>query len=186
MRLEPLTRSHVPSLEEVVRDGELWKLPHTLIPDPSGVAAYIDAAIAAQVAGRELPFIIFSRSHGRYVGTTRFRNIDVVHRRVEIGATWLAAKAQRTAVNTESKLLLLTHAFDCWKCRRVEFIADALNSRSRAAIERLGAKLEGVLRHHMIMSGGRQRDSVCYSLIAPEWEDAKGRISSRLRGVREA
>jgi RimJ/RimL family protein N-acetyltransferase len=114
------------------------------------------------------------------VGSTRFFHIDRDHRRVEIGYTWLAASAQKSEVNTESKLLMLTHAFERWNCIRVEFVTDVLNIQSRTAILRLGAKQEGVLRNHMIMPGGRYRDSVCFSIIEVEWPEIKSRLEARL------
>ena len=144
------------------------------------MAAYIEAALGAQAQGRELPFVIIQKAAGRIVGSTRFYLIDRENRSDEIGYTWLAASAQRTAVNAEAKLLLLTHAFESWRCIRVSLITDALNQQSQAAILRLGAKQEGVLRNHMIMPGGRYRDSVCFSIVEAEWPEVKARLEARL------
>ena len=145
------------------------------------MASYIAAALDAQAQGRELPFVIIRKSSGQVVGSTRFYRIERDHRRIEIGYTWLAASAQRSGVNTEAKLLLLTHAFERLRCIRVEFITDVLNQQSRTAILRLGAKQEGVLRNHMVMPNGRLRDSVCFSIIEAEWPEVKGRLEDKLR-----
>ena len=131
--------------------------------------------------GNTLPFAVIRQASGRVVGSTRFFHIDRDHRRVEIGYTWLAASAQRSEVNTESKLLMLTHAFEQWNCIRVEFVTDILNVQSRTAILRLGAREEGVLRNHMIMPSGRYRNSVCFSIIEAEWPDIKARLEARLK-----
>lgn len=180
VRLEPLTPAHAEPLLAAAADGELWNLAVTIVPSRATIDDYLASAFAAQAAGRELPFAICDRATGRVVGTTRYRNIELAHRRVEIGSTWLAASAQRTAINTEAKLLLLTHAFETLGCIRVEFVTDVLNTRSRAAIERLGAKQEGILRAHLIMPGGRIRDSVYFSLLASEWRAAKAGLVAKL------
>ena len=180
MRLEPLAMSHADSLVAAASDGELWNSKVTLIPSRENVGEYIDAALQGQAAGRELPFVIIRKSSDTVVGTTRFYDIERNDRRAAIGYTWLARSAQRTALNTEAKLLLLTHAFETWKCIRVELITDLLNEQSRLAILRLGAKQEGVLRNHMIMPDGRIRDSVCFSIIESEWPEVKDRLMKRL------
>ena len=180
VRLEPLAMSHADSLVAAASDGELWNSKVTLIPSRENVGEYIDAALQGQAAGRELPFVIIRESSDTAVGTTRFYDIERNDRRAAIGYTWLARSAQRTAINTEAKLLLLTHAFETWKCIRVELITDLLNEQSRAAILRLGAKQEGVLRYHMVMPDGRIRDSVCFSIIEPEWPEVKARLRQRL------
>jgi RimJ/RimL family protein N-acetyltransferase len=150
---------------------------------------YIQAALSGQAQGRELPFVIVRKSgtgvppvktSGQVVGTTRFYDIKPNDRGVAIGYTWLSKSAQRTAVNTESKLLMLTHAFEHWQCIRVELLTDVLNAQSRAAILRLGSKEEGILRSHMIMPSGRIRDSVVFSIIAEEWPDVRARLAARL------
>jgi len=181
VRLEPLMAAHEESLNEAAADGELWNSSVTIVPTRDTMAAYIEEALAAQARGSELPFVIIRKSSNQVVGTTRFYEIVKTDRRVAIGYTWLAATAQRTAINTEAKLLLLTHAFDQWGCIRVELITDVLNQQSRAAILRLGAKQEGILRSHMIMPDGRIRDSVCFSIIREEWPAVRARLENRLR-----
>jgi RimJ/RimL family protein N-acetyltransferase len=150
------------------------------------MADYIASALKAQGLGRELPFVIVGKSSGQVVGSTRFYDIEHNERRVAIGYTWLAASAQRTAVNTEAKLLLLTQAFEIWQFIRVELITDLLNQQSRAAILRLGAKQEGILRNHMAMPNGRYRDSVCFSIIEAEWPEVKAGLEARLAGKTSA
>jgi RimJ/RimL family protein N-acetyltransferase len=181
IRLEPLSTAHEESLIAAASDGELWNSTVTIVPSRDTMAVYIEAALRGQAQGRELPFVIIRKTSGEVVGTTRFYDIEPNDRHVAIGYTWLSAGSQRTAVNTESKLLLLTHAFEHWQCIRVELITDALNQQSRTAILRLGAKQEGILRNHMIMPGGRIRDSVCFSIITEEWLEVRARLAARLR-----
>ena len=181
VRLEPLSLSHENSLIAAAGDGELWNSNFTIVPSRATVNDYISTALAAQAQGSELPFVIIRKPTGEVVGTTRFYFIDRENRHVEIGYTWLAGSAQRTGINTEAKLLLLTHAFEHWRCIRVAFITDVLNRQSRAAILRLGAKEEGTLRNHLIMPGGRYRDSVCFSIIEAEWPAIKATLETRLR-----
>lgn len=186
VRLEPLSRAHSDALLEAATDGELWNSNVTVVPSSlDGMATYIEEALSGQTQGKYLPFIIVRKASGRVVGTTRYRGIEPTHRRVEIGSTWMAASSQRTAVNTESKFLLLRHAFEQLGCVRVEFITDILNVQSRAAILRLGAQQEGVLRYHMVMPDGRYRDSICYSIIRPEWSAVKAGLEEKLRKYRE-
>jgi RimJ/RimL family protein N-acetyltransferase len=180
VRLEPLTMAHEEALNAAAADGDLWKSTVTIVPNPTEMVDYISAALNAQSQKHELPFVIIRKSTGEVVGTTRFYFIDPFNRHTEIGYTWLAASAQRSAVNTESKLLLLSHAFETWRCIRVALITDVLNQQSRAAIVRLGAKEEGVFRNHIIMPGGRYRDSVCYSIIETEWPEVKARLTAKL------
>ncbi len=180
VRLEPLTPEHKDALNAAAEDGELWNSTVTIVPTRAEMAAYISVALDAQAQGRELPFVIFHKASNRIVGHTRFYDIERHDRHVEIGYTWLAASAQRTAINTESKLLLITHAFETWRCIRVSLITDVLNQQSRSAILRLGAKEEGVLRNHLIMPGGRYRDSVMFSIIEAEWPEVKARLEARL------
>jgi RimJ/RimL family protein N-acetyltransferase len=180
VRLEPLSPEYEEQLIAAAADGELYHSTVTIVPDRAGMAAYIAAALNGQAQGLELPFVIIRASSGQVVGSTRFYAIERPHRRVEIGYTWLAATAQRTAVNTEAKLLLLTHAFESWRCVRVGLVTDALNHQSRTAILRLGAKQEGILRNHMIMPDGRYRDSVCFSIIEAEWPGVKAGLEGRL------
>lgn len=180
VRLEPLSTAHEESLIAAAEDGELWKSKVTIVASRNEMEGYVASALKAQAQGRELPFVIIRKASGRVVGSTRFYDIEPLDRRLEIGYTWLAASAQRTAVNTESKLLLLTHAFESWRCIRVAFITDVLNQQSRSAILRLGAKQEGILRNHMVMPGGRYRDSVCFSIIEAEWPEVKARLEAKL------
>lgn len=182
VELEPLKPSHSDALFTAAADGDLWTSDLTIVPaSPEATDAYISEAIEGQEAGVYLPFAIIHRPTDRLVGTTRYRAINPRHRRLEIGSTWLAKSAQRTAVNTEAKLLLLEHAFERLNCLRVEFLTDALNHQSRAAIERLGATFEGILRMHMVMPSGRSRDSACFSIIESEWPSIKKRLESKLR-----
>ena len=194
--LEPLSLAHEESLIAAASDGELWNSSVTVVPSRATMAAYIEDALEAQAQKDALPFVIIRRASGsvggttelevvgtkrdEVVGTTRFYDIRPADRRVAIGYTWLSLSAQRTAVNTEAKLLLLTHAFEHWQCNRVEFITDVLNQQSRAAILRLGAKQEGILRNHMIMPNGRMRDSVMFSIIKEEWPEVKARLKAKL------
>lgn len=178
--LEPLSTSHKTALIEAASDGELWKSRVTTVPGGSSMSAYIGAALEGMAQGRELPFVIITKPSGKVIGSTRFYNILPEDRSAEIGYTWLAARAQRTAANTEAKLLLLTHAFEIMKCIRVTLITDVLNHQSRAAILRLGAKQEGVMRSHMIMPDGRVRDSVLFSIIEDEWPKVKSRLEEKL------
>ena len=195
VRLEPLSTQHEEALIAAAGDGELWNSSVTVVPARSTMAAYIEAALDGQRRGQELPFVIIRKSGmgvspvndakdiqspGKVVGTTRFYEIVPADRRVAIGYTWLSKSAQRTAVNSESKLLLLRHAFEYWQCVRVELITDVLNQQSRAAILRLGAKEEGILRSHMTMPNGRIRDSVVFSIIKEEWPEAKARRAAKL------
>jgi RimJ/RimL family protein N-acetyltransferase len=179
-RLEPLSLAHHEALIEAAGDGELWNSIVTVVPTRETMTEYIDEALTGQAQGSELPFVIVQKATNRIVGTTRFYYIQPHQRNAAIGYTWVATSAQRTAVNTEAKLLLLTHAFQHWRCVRVEFITDVLNQQSRAAILRLGAKQEGILRNHMIMPNGRIRDSVCFSIIAEEWPEVKAGLTDRL------
>ena len=195
VRLEPLSTQHEEALIAAAGEGELWNSAVTVVPTRSTMAAYIEAALDGQRRGQELPFVIIRKSGtggspmndaqdiqspGKVVGTTRFYEIVPADRRVAIGYTWLSKSAQRTAVNTESKLLLLTHAFEHWRCVRVELITDLLNQQSRTAILRLGAKEEGILRSHMIMPNGRVRDSVVFSIIREEWPEVRARLEVKL------
>ena len=184
-RLEPLSLAHHEALLTAAGDGELWNSTVTLVPNRDTMTGYLEAALTAQARGSELPFVIIRKSSGKVVGTTRFYEIDPNDRRLAIGYTWLSVSAQRTAINTEAKLLLLTHAFEFWKFNRVEFITDVLNQQSRLAILRLGAKEEGILRSHMVMPNGRVRDSVCFSIIADEWSEVKADLTTRLASHRQ-
>lgn len=181
MRLEPLTQAHAEPLIAAAGDGELWNTQVTIIPEPVGMKDYIQAALDGQSQGREFPFVIISKLSNQVVGATRFYDISRADRKAAIGYTWLAKSAQRTPINTEAKLLLLTHAFETWKCVRVELVTDVLNDQSRAAILRLGAKQEGILRKHLILPSGRVRDSVIFSITDDEWPEVKASLQNRLR-----
>jgi len=180
VRLEPLTLAHEHPLIDAARDGELWNTDVTIIPQREGMKDYIAAALDGLARGTELPFVIVGKMANQIVGTTRFYEIFPNDRKCAIGYTWLAKSAQRTSINTEAKLLLLTHAFEAWKCVRVELITDVRNEQSRAAILRLGAKQEGILRKHLILPSGRVRDSVFFSIIDDEWPEVKAGLRGRL------
>lgn len=190
-RLEPLLAEHDEALVAAAADGELWNSTVTIVPARDTVTDYLNAYLKGRAQGTELAFVIVRKgvdgnesATEKIVGTTRFYEIKPADRGVAIGYTWLSASAQRTPVNTEAKLLLLTHAFEHWQCIRVELITDVRNRQSRASILRLGAKEEGVLRNHMIMPNGRIRDSVYFSIIADEWPTVKASLVSRLESTR--
>jgi RimJ/RimL family protein N-acetyltransferase len=178
--LVPLGQSHRDDLIEATRDGELWKLWYTTIPTPESMSAEIDRRLGLQQQQSMLPFAVIEKSSGQAVGMTAFMHIDAANRRVEIGSTWYRKRVQRSALNTECKLLLLTHAFDELQCIAVEFRTHFFNHRSRAAIERLGARLDGVLRQHMFASNGTLRDTCVYSILDREWPTVKANLLYRL------
>ena len=178
--LVPLTSDHHDDLVEAVRDGELWNLWYTIIPEPAKMRAEIERRLALQAKGAALQFAVLHPETGRAVGLTSYLNIDGVNRRVEIGATWYCASLQRTGINTECKLLLLTHAFETKSCIAVEFRTHVVNHQSRRGIERLGAKLDGILRNHMVMANGTLRDTCVYSIIASEWSTVKAHLTWQL------
>ena len=180
VRLEPLTRDHLDALAEVALDPALWTWTASTVRTREDLAAYIDTALSMQAEGAALPFATIDRASGCVAGTTRFGNYVAAHRRVEIGWTLVATRWQRTAVNTEAKLLMMAHAFDTLGLTRVEWKTDALNTRSRAAILRLGATEEGTLRSHMVVRDGRLRDTVYFSVTAPEWPAVRDRLTTRL------
>ncbi len=178
--LVPLATEHHDGLVDAVRDGELWRLWYTGVPAPEGVGAEIERRLGLQANGTMLPFTVLDGTTGRIVGMTTYMNIDRVGPRVEIGSTWYARSAQRTGLNTEAKLLLLAHAFDGLGCLAVEFRTHALNHQSRRAIERLGAKLDGILRSHQRAKDGTIRDSCVYSIIACEWHSIRSHLTWEL------
>lgn len=178
--LEPLSHEHEDGIRLAVADGELWKLFFTTVPHPEGVRAYIEGLLAQRERGAAIAFVVRDNRNGDIVGGTRYLNIDAANRRLEIGGTWYASRVQRTAVNTECKLMLLAHAFEMLDCIAVEFRTDWFNKRSQAAIERLGAKRDGLLRNHMIMPDGRIRDTVVYSIIQNEWAGVKRNLQHKL------
>lgn len=179
--LKPLTLAQTEQLIEAVSDGELWKLWYTRIPHPKEMVMEINRRLALQQAGTMLPFYIEDRHTGQALGMTTFMNIEATHRRVEIGSTWYRQSAQRTHVNTESKRLLLGHAFETWKCIAVEFRTSSFNLQSQAAITRLGAKLDGVLRSHQIVEEGILRDTHVYSILQHEWPAVRHNLDYFLR-----
>jgi len=184
VRLEPMRVDHLPALCRAGLDPSLWKWTTALIETPADMERYLRAALADQARGIALPFVTIDRKSDTLVGSTRFGNIDTANRKVEIGWTWINPDWQRTVVNTEAKLLMLTHAFSVWKCIRVELKTDRNNERSRAAIARIGAKEEGTLRNHMITESGRYRDSVYFSVIDSEWEAVEENLTSKINEQR--
>ncbi len=180
VELRPLRRAHARALLEAAADGRLWDLKVTAVPDASTIDAYLDKALQGEQAGTVMPFVIVRRDTGAVVGSTRFWKIDRANRKLEIGHTWLAASAQRSGINTEAKYLLLAHAFETLDCVRVQLTTDELNEKSRAAILRIGAKFEGIIRHERIMPDGRKRNSARFSLIDSEWPETKAMLRTRL------
>jgi RimJ/RimL family protein N-acetyltransferase len=178
-RLVPLSHDHHDDLVQAVRDGEMWKLWYTTIPSPEGMTAAIDRRLDLQAQGSMLPFTVLDADR-KPVGMTTYMNVDAANRRLEIGSTWYAASVQRTGLNTECKLMLLTHAFEDMDCIAVEFRTHVLNTQSRRGIERLGAKLDGTLRQHSIMPNGTIRDTVVYSITAPEWPMVRAHLNWQL------
>ena len=176
VNLEPLDRRHCDDLVEAVKDGALWTLWYTSVPPPEGMQAEIERRLALHAAGSMLPFAVIDNTTERAVGMTTYMNVDAIHRRVEVGSTWYRKSVQRTALNTQCKLMLLTHAFETLDCIAVEFRTHAFNHQSRKAIERLGAKLDGVLRNHQIASNGTLRDTYVYSIVASEWPTVKANL----------
>ncbi|MBL0730407.1 GNAT family N-acetyltransferase [Piscinibacter sp. HJYY11] len=177
--LEPLSLAHEAEAIEAVKDGELWQLWYTSIPAPERMRAEIERRLALQQQGSMLPFAVRD-AEGRMVGMTTYMHIDATHRRVEIGSTWTARSAQRGPLNTECKLMLLTHAFEQLQCIAVEFRTHFFNQQSRRAIERLGAKLDGILRSHQLTPNGALRDTCVYSIIASEWPAVKAHLRFQL------
>ncbi len=177
--LVPLQRAHAVALAEAVRDGGLWRLWYTAIPSPEGMAAEIERRLALREAGSMLPFAVLGAT-GTPVGMTTYMHIDAVHRRVEIGSTWVAARVQRTPLNTECKRMLLAHAIDALDCIAVEFSTHRLNTQSRRAIERLGAQLDGILRSHQRAADGTLRDTAVYSITAAEWPTVRSHLDFHL------
>lgn len=184
VRLEPMRVDHLPALCRAGLDPSLWEWTVAVMKDASDMENYLRAALADQAKGVALPFVTIERKSDTVVGSTRFGNIDTQNKKAEIGWTWINPEWQRTVVNTEAKLLMLTHAFDVWKCIRVELKTDANNKRSRAAIARIGGVEEGTLRNHMITESGRYRDSVYFSIIDSEWEDVRADLTAKVNELR--
>ena len=180
VRLEPLSREHHDALAVAAADGKLWELWYTSVPEPGQTQAYISGALAGQEAGHMLPWAVREMATGTIVGSTRYHDIVLDAHRVEIGYTWYAKTWQRSHVNTACKLLLLGHAFDKLGCKVVGLRTDNFNFASQRAIEALGARKDGVIRHHAPRRNGTVRDTVMYSILASEWPDVKNRLEQRL------
>ncbi len=182
--LVPLDPSHHDGLVTAVRDGELWNLWYTRIPDPEQMRAEIDRRLGLQAKGAMLPFTIIDNDSGEIAGMTTYMNVDAENRRVEIGSTWYRQSVQRTGLNTYCKLALLEHAFDTLDCIAVEFRTHFFNSASRRAIERLGAKLDGILRAHQKLPDGSLRDTCVYSIVAAEWPTVREHLRWQIKKSR--
>ena len=180
IRLEPLTEAHHDALEAAAADGTLWELWFTSVPEPGGMKIYIATALKGQQDGHMLPWAVRDLASNTIIGTTRYHDIVAAIDRVEIGYTWYASSRQRTGVNTTCKLLLLEHAFDTLRCKVVGLRTDNFNFRSQKAIEGIGAKKDGVLRHHAARKDGTVRDSLMYSILATEWPDVRRHLELRL------
>jgi len=179
--LRPLEPQDADALVRAASDGRLWELPFTVVPSADTVAVYIANAIDGRDKGTVMPFATVLAETGEVIGSTRFWKIDPVNRKLEIGSTWIAKAWQKSFVNTEAKFVMLRHAFEVLNCVRVQFTTDETNARSRAAILRLGAKQEGVVRHERIMPDGRKRNSVRFSIIDDEWPEVRSRLAERLK-----
>jgi len=182
--LAPLAPQHLAGLQDAARDGELWQLWYTFIPKPEAMAAEIERRLSLLARDSMLPFTVFD-ADGRIAGMTTYMNADAANRRVEIGSTWYARRVQRTPLNTECKLMLLTHAFDALDCIAVEFRTHRMNTQSRRAIERLGAQLDGMLRSHQISPNGSLRDTAVYSIVAAEWPTVRAHLQFQLERPRQ-
>ncbi|MDP6792586.1 MAG: GNAT family protein [Anaerolineales bacterium] len=180
VRIEPLSKVHIEGLCRAISDGELWKLLVAMVPHPDNIDEYLSDAHNAYKTGIGLAFATIDKAANRVAGSTRFMRADLPNTRIEIGFTFLGKTWQKTPINTESKFLMLSHAFETMGLNRVELRTDYLNSTSRRAILRLGAKEEGLLRNHMVMPNGRVRDSVIYSVIRNDWPGVKQHLSSKL------
>jgi len=181
VRLEPLAREHRDGLAAAAADGQLWELWFTSVPEPAQTGSYVDLALAGQQAGHMLPWAVRELTSGAIVGSTRYHDIILDADRVEIGWTWYAQSRQRSHINTACKLLLLAHAFDSLQCKVVGLRTDNFNFRSQRAIEALGAKKDGVIRHHWPRRNGTVRDTVMYSIVAAEWPDVRRHLELRLK-----
>ena len=182
--LRPLQPDDATALVAAASDGELWNLPFTVVPSAATVQGYIEAALKGRDAGTVLPYVTVLKDTGEVIGSTRFWKVDRVNRKLEIGSTWIAARWQRSFVNTEAKYLMLRFAFETLNCVRVQFTTDEINARSRAAILRLGAKQEGIVRNERIMPDGRKRNSVRFSVIDEEWPQVRAQLEARLQAHR--
>lgn len=179
VQLRPMVRSDGQAIVEAASDGRLWDLFYTVVPGPDAIDSYLDRAEREQGWGRIMPFVVVEQATGNVVGATRYMRMNAPHRRLEIGTTFYASRVQRTPINSETKLLLLTHAFEAMDCVCVQFRTDHFNFASQRAIERLGAKRDGLIRNHQILDG-RVRDTVLYSILANEWEGVKRNLQMKL------
>lgn len=184
VRMEPMSLSHHAALCEVALEPELWRFGLSKLTTPDDLRAYMETALREQEEGRSLPFVTVEHASGRPIGSTRFGNMDSTNRRVEIGWTWIGVPWQRTAANTEAKLLMLTHAFETLGCVRVELKTSSKNEKSKNAMRRMGAKEEGTFRNHMIQADGGLRHSVFFSVICEEWPEVKARLKGFLAARR--
>ncbi|MGI8786358.1 MAG: GNAT family N-acetyltransferase [Pyrinomonadaceae bacterium] len=180
VRLAPLKLEHLSDLFEAASDESLWLWTTNIIKSREDMLRYVETALGESERKISLPFVTIEKSSGLIIGSTRFGNIDVKNRRAEIGWTWINPKWQRTRINTEAKYLMLRHAFETWNCVRVELKTDVLNEKSRKAIERIGAKQEGIFRRHVLTDAGRFRDTVYFSIIDSEWQSVKANLESKL------
>ena len=185
VHLLPLSTEHADQLAVAAVDGSLWQLWYTAVPSPAAMQDEIESRLELQSKGISLPFAVIDPASGQAVGMTNYLNIDAIDRRVEIGGTWYAKRVQRTPLNTEAKLLLLAHAFDSLGCIAVEFRTHFFNQQSRRAIERLGAKLDGILRNHKRVADGTLRDTCVYSIIATEWPAVRSHLRWQLERPRD-
>lgn len=186
VELVPLSQDHAAGMREAVADGELWTLWYTRVPAPEGMEEEIERRLRLQASGSMMPFAVIERHTGRALGMTTYMNVDAANRRVEIGSTWYRKGAQRTSINTQCKRALLGHAFGQLECIAVEFRTAFMNIQSRRAIERLGAKLDGVLRSHQIVSERTLRDTCVYSIVASEWPAVKMHLDWQLQKPRDS
>ncbi len=180
LALEPMHTEHIDDLVQAASDGELWKLKVTEIPDTKSMPSYVQSALRQREQGAQLPFVVRRLSHQRIVGATRYYHLNDINRNLSIGYTWYSESVQNTSINTEAKLLLLTHAFESAGCISVQWHTHHENKRSQAAIKRLGASFEGVLRNDKILSDGRIRHTHCFSMLDDEWPASKAYLNSRL------
>ncbi len=180
VRLAPLSQDHLAGLQDAVQDGELWRLWYTSVPRPEAMQAEIARRLNLQETGSMIPFTVWDNTTDTIAGMTTYMNLDRVNQRVEIGSTWYTQRVQRTQLNTQAKRLLLAHAFETLACIAVEFRTHFLNQQSRRALERLGAKLDGILRNHQIASDGSLRDICVYSITASEWPSVRSHLDSKL------
>lgn len=181
VRLEPLQIEHLDALWEVGADESVWRWTTNIVNNREDLRRYVETALDEFSRKVSLPFVTIDKAANKIVGSTRFGNIDVKNRRAEIGWTWINPRWQRTFINSEAKLLMLNHAFEIWKCVRVELKTDALNEKSRNAIRRIGAKEEGILRRHVLTDAGRFRDTVYFSIIDAEWQTVKNNLTGKLK-----